>query len=124
MVRGYKDVWNEPDEEVIQHEYLDVDRHDHGRKLWALANIFEVMKPGKDSRYREFHLAIVDQYGTERERALRRLDEVRAEAERKGYPGLLARTEWVTGLIRSKQFRLGESQRHYRRSVSLYESVG
>lgn len=75
MAREYKDVWNEPaevrslntplsDEDKAEEEYLDRERHDHGLELWTLANIFEPrpLEPGEDTHYRDFHLAIVDQW--------------------------------------------------------------
>ncbi len=74
MAREYKDVWNQPirqgdsledeldDEADEEYEFLDRERHDHGLELWTLANIFEPMKPGEDTRYRDFHLAIVNNW--------------------------------------------------------------
>ena len=86
MAREYKDVWNsrqpqrhrsrgfepfegdsleaELDDEADEreYEYLDRERHDHGLELWTLANIFEPMKPGEDTRYQDFHLAIVNNW--------------------------------------------------------------
>jgi len=63
-MREYKDVWNIPDEDEVdeEYEYLDVKRHDDGIELWTLANIFEEMKPGEDTRYRAFHLAITNNW--------------------------------------------------------------
>ncbi len=58
------DIWNFPDEEDIdiEYEYLDVERHDHGIELWNLANIFDEMQAGDDTRYQDFHLAIVNNW--------------------------------------------------------------
>lgn len=38
--------------------YLDRARHDHGVSLWALASVFEKLSPGDDTRYRDFHVSI------------------------------------------------------------------
>lgn len=58
-----KNVWTEtPDEAEAEETYLDRERHDHGLELWTLSNIFEEMKPGDDTRYRDFHLAYLDQW--------------------------------------------------------------
>ncbi len=62
MAREYRDVWNEPDEDLREEEYLDRERHDHGLELWSLSNIFEPMRPGEDTRYQDFHLAIVNNW--------------------------------------------------------------
>lgn len=72
MARQYKDVWNEQDvrslgdplddEDDREYEYLDRERHDHGLELWKLASIFEPLRPGEDTRYRDFHLAITNNW--------------------------------------------------------------
>jgi hypothetical protein len=60
MVRRYRD---EPDEtEETEDEYLDRERHDHGLSLWRLAGIFEPLRPGEDTRYRDFHLAVTNDW--------------------------------------------------------------
>ncbi len=53
---------SDPYEVDEEYEYLDVKRHDNGIELWTLANIFENMKPGEDTRYRDFHLAITNNW--------------------------------------------------------------
>ena len=57
------DGWTLTDEEEEEDDGLfDTQLEVHGRELWNLSNIFDVMQVGDDTRYQDFHLTMVNNW--------------------------------------------------------------